>query len=74
MSITDIQLITAIGGAWGYAILCNLRKDLQPWAALGGFICWGTYLLSQSLLGKEFLAEAEYDGPMEEFLKSFFAD
>ncbi len=23
-------------------------------------------------LGKEFLAEAEYDGPMEEFLKSFF--
>lgn len=56
MSITVIQLITAIGGAWGYAILCNLRKDLQPWAALGGFICWGTYLLSQSLLGKEFLA------------------
>lgn len=25
-------------------------------------------------LGKEFLAEAEYDGPMEEFLHSFFAD
>ncbi len=24
--------------------------------------------------GKEFLAEAEYDGPMEEFLHSFFAD
>jgi len=24
--------------------------------------------------GKEFLAEAEYDGPMEEFLQSFFAD
>ncbi|MBE5767153.1 MAG: hypothetical protein E7335_08335 [Clostridiales bacterium] len=24
--------------------------------------------------GKEFLAEAEYDGPMEEFLRSFFAD
>jgi len=25
-------------------------------------------------LGKEFLAEAQYDGPMEEFLHSFFAD
>ena len=24
--------------------------------------------------GKEFLAEAEYDGPMDEFLRSFFAD
>ena len=24
--------------------------------------------------GKEFLAEAEYDGPMDEFLQSFFAD
>ena len=56
MGMPVVQLITAFFGALGYAIVCNLRKELQLWSAFGGFLCWGTYLLTQHLLGGEFIS------------------
>ena len=38
------QLLTAFVGSLGFAILFHLRPRLLPWAALGGFLCWGCYL------------------------------
>ena len=38
------QLLTAFLGSLGFAILFHLRPRLLPWAALGGFLCWGCYL------------------------------
>ncbi len=40
-----IQLLTAFLGSLGFALVFNLdRKYIIP-AAIGGFFCWGAYLL-----------------------------
>ena len=41
-----IELLTALLGSAGFALLFNVRKQLLPLAALGGALCWGTYLLA----------------------------
>lgn len=41
-----IGLLTALLGSAGFALIFNVRKQLLPLAALGGALCWGTYLLA----------------------------
>lgn len=41
-----LQLATAYLGSLGFALLFHLRGRLLPWAALGGLLCWGCYLVS----------------------------
>lgn len=43
---TFIGLLTALLGSAGFALIFNVRKQLLPLAALGGAVCWGTYLLA----------------------------
>ncbi len=45
-----IQLVTSLTGSLGFALLFRLRLRLLPWAALGGALCWGCYLLCGGLL------------------------
>lgn len=40
-----VQLITAFLATAGFALFCGERRMFIPVAALGGVICWGTYLL-----------------------------
>lgn len=39
-----IQLIAALAGSWGFAILFGVRIKLSIPAAIGGFLGWGVYL------------------------------
>lgn len=41
-----LQILTAMLGSVGFALLFNLRGKYIHFAALGGAICWGTYLLA----------------------------
>jgi len=41
-----IQLIMAPIGSIGFALLFRLRLRYLPTAAVGGFFCWGIYLLA----------------------------
>ncbi len=54
MGNTGIQLLTALTGSLGFALVFRLRARLLPWAALGGCLCWGSYLLLSSLAGGSF--------------------
>lgn len=55
MDIT-IELLTALLGALGFALLFQLRKGLLVPAAIGGLINWGTYLAFEQLVGNIFIA------------------
>ncbi|MBO7728877.1 MAG: threonine/serine exporter family protein [Oscillospiraceae bacterium] len=51
-----IQLITAFLGALGFALLFGLHRRHLLFAALGGMLTWGIYLLIHSFLQSPFLA------------------
>ena len=51
-----IQLITALIGSFGFAMLFQLRFKLLPWAAAGGVLNWGAYLLLLHFTGEVFLS------------------
>ena len=51
-----IQLITAFLGALGFALLFSLHRRHLLFAALGGMLTWGIYLLIHSFLQSPFLA------------------
>ena len=53
---TVIELLTALLGALGFAVLFQLRKGLWVAAALGGLINWGAYLAFEQLFGNIFIA------------------
>ena len=59
---TFIGLLTALLGSAGFALIFNVRKQLLPLAALGGALCWGTYLLAgcatESVFLQSFTASA----------------
>ncbi len=40
-----IQLITALLGSLGFAMLFGIKPRYYPFAALGGLLSWGTYLI-----------------------------
>ena len=50
-----IALLTALLGSAGFALIFNVRKQLLPLAALGGALCWGTYLLAGQATDSVFL-------------------
>ncbi|MBO5746586.1 MAG: threonine/serine exporter family protein [Clostridia bacterium] len=50
-----IQLVTAFFGAFGFALLFQLRKKLLIAAAVGGLINWGVYLLIEPMFDNEFI-------------------
>lgn len=43
-----IQLVTAFLGSVGFAFLFNVRVKLAIYGAVGGFLGWGIYLLTES--------------------------
>lgn len=45
MSTIVLQLITAFLGSLGFSLLFHLRKQLLLPASIGGFLCWGIYLV-----------------------------
>ena len=51
-----MQLITGMLGSVGFALLFGIRAKYIPFAALGGLLCWGVYLLSFNLNGIIFLS------------------
>lgn len=51
-----LQLAMAALGSVGYAVLFGLRRNLWFPAALGGLICWGSYLLAEAGSRNIFLA------------------
>ncbi|MBQ3551499.1 MAG: threonine/serine exporter family protein [Clostridia bacterium] len=55
--MTDIiiQLVTALLGSLGFALLFQLRKGLLAAASIGGLINWAVYLLVYELLGGAFI-------------------
>ena len=46
-----IQLISAFIGSMGFCFVFNVRGKLVLPAAIGGMLCWGTYLLAEHYLG-----------------------
>lgn len=51
-----IQLITAVLGSLGFALLFGLKKRYLLSAALGGLLNWGLYLLGMHWWGSIFFA------------------
>lgn len=50
-----IQLVTALLGSLGFALLFQLRKGLLVAAAIGGLVNWGVYLLVDRFVDGFFL-------------------
>lgn len=50
-----IQLITGTLGSVGFATLFGLRVKYIPFAAIGGFLCWGMYLIGIKLFDESIL-------------------
>lgn len=46
-----VQLIAALLGSAGFAMLFHVRGKLVLPAGIGGMLCWGTYLLAEHFLG-----------------------
>ena len=55
MSDMIIQLLTALLGSLGFALLFQLRKGLLVAASVGGLINWGVYLLVANFVDGEFI-------------------
>ena len=58
MDITEmiVQLLTGTLGSVGFALLFGLRSRYIPFAALGGFLCWGLYLIGMQIWNVIFFA------------------
>ena len=41
-----LQLLYAVLGSIGFALIFNVKTKRLLWAGVGGFVCWGTYLLT----------------------------
>lgn len=50
-----IQLLTAFTGSLGFAMLFGIRREHVPFAALGGLLSWGVYLLVHAWMPGVFL-------------------
>lgn len=45
---TIIQLVAAMMGTFSFCLIFNIRKQLIIIPTIGGFLCWGVYLLASS--------------------------
>ena len=50
-----VQLLTALLGTLGFSILFHVAWKRIPFAALGGLISWGAYLIFLPLVGEDIL-------------------
>lgn len=50
-----IQLVTAFLGSLGFSFLFGMRRRHLVWAALGGVLTWGIYLIVAAWLREGFL-------------------
>ena len=50
-----IGLIAALVSSFGFSLLFNQSKKHWLFAALGGVVCWGVFLLGQAFIGGIFL-------------------
>ncbi len=51
-----LQLLCAIMGSIGFALIFNVKPKRIVAAGLGGFLCWGMYLLSMHFFDNLFLS------------------
>ena len=51
MNTAIIQLITAFVGAFGFALIFNVKRELLITTAVAGFLGWGLYLLCSEVFG-----------------------
>lgn len=62
MNEVIIQLTTAFAGSLGFCMMFRLRRGLWFPASVGGFLCWGVYLLGNGfglgIFAAAFLASA----------------
>lgn len=56
MNESVIQLITAFVGSAGFGLLFNVRYSLLTLVSLGGFLCWGIFLIAESFTANYFVA------------------
>ena len=55
MKETVIQLLTAFVAALGFSLVSGLRSRHLIFAALGGMLAWGLYLLLHAMIPNVFL-------------------
>ncbi len=51
-----VQILMAIGGAVGFAIMFNMRGKRLMVAAIGGAITWGAYLTAFAMSSQKFVS------------------
>lgn len=51
-----IELVAGTIGSVGFAMLFGLKPRYLPFSALGGFLCWGLYLVGMHFWGTIFFA------------------
>lgn len=51
-----IQLLMALAGAFGFALIFQLKRRFLLTASLGGLLNWGVYLLTFHLSGEIFIS------------------
>lgn len=51
-----LQLLYAVLGSIGFALIFNVKTKRLLWAGVGGFVCWGTYLLTMYFSKNIFLS------------------
>jgi len=50
-----VQMILAFFSSLGFSIVFRVKYNRLPFTALGGLVCWGTYLFAARLTGDVFL-------------------
>lgn len=55
METCIIQLVTAMVGSFGFALIFNVNRRLLLPASLAGFFAWGVYLLCAEVFGLHLL-------------------
>lgn len=55
MKLQIIQLITSFLGSLGFAIIFNLKNKHLIVAAIGGLVCWASYLLTGAFASGVFI-------------------
>jgi uncharacterized membrane protein YjjB (DUF3815 family) len=53
-----VQIITALAGSFGYALMFNVRRGHALWAAVNGMFSWAVYLVVYHITGDILVASA----------------
>ena len=55
-----VQLIMALLGSAGFAILFHLRRELMAVASFGGLLCWLVYLICEPVMSGYFFPSTPF--------------